>query len=469
MWLGSPPGSIGMFLSRVAITLAAGVVLFSPLRSAAADRLCDASFENCRTPLLELIKNERSGIDVAFWFMEDARYSAAIIDRWKAGVPVRIIMDSRANVSYPHNVPVLKALADARIPMREKTSGGIVHWKTMIFAGQNVVEFSGANFSPHAFVPVTPYVDYCDEVIYTTDDPALVNSFKTRFDDVWTTTTGYRNYANGPATPTRRYPTFAIDARLNFPPYQDFANRSVKRYNAERLAIDALMYRITDRRHSDALIAARQRGVAVRLITEPQQYRDPKRLWHSWNIDRMYMAGIRIRHRAHAGWMHQKTTLLRGQQLAIFGSSNWTSPSASSQLEHNIFSTDFAFYRFFADVFERKWRNLAGKTETTSFVPLPPNTPSYVSPSDGATRQPLTVTLKWRAGYWAHKYDIYFGTSPTPPRIAANVELGPSTSSGDYKGYTVTNLRRGVTYYWKIVSKTMANQSKAGVIRSFRT
>lgn len=458
-----------MFLSRVAIAVATSVIFFSPSHTEAADRLCDASIHDCRTAIIDLIKNERIGIDVAFWFMEDTRYSTAIIERWRAGVPVRIIMDSRANAEYPHNVPVLKALADAKIPMREKSSGGIVHWKTMIFAGQNAVEFSGANFSPHAFVPVTPYVDFHDEVIYTTTDAALVNSFKTRYDDAWTTTTGYRNYANGPVTPTRRYPTFTIDTRLNFPPYQDFANRSVSRYNAETVGIDSLMYRITDRRQADAIIAARQRGVPVRLITEPRQYRDPERLWHSWNIDRMYMAGVKIRNRAHTGWMHQKTTLLRGQQMTIFGSSNWTTPSARSQLEHNIFSKDFSFYLFFSDLFERKWSNLAGKAETISFVPQPPDTPVYVSPARDATRQPITVTLKWKAGYWAHKYDIYFGTTATPPRIVANKELGPSTSSGDYKSFTVSNLKRGVTYYWKIVSKTMANKSKTGVVWSFTT
>ena len=454
---------------RVAIATLAIAVLCAPDRAAAADRLCDASYQNCRTPLLNLIKAETVGIDVAFWMMEDTRYATAIIERWRAGVPVRVIMDTRANASYPHNAPVIKALADARIPMREKTSGGIVHWKTMVFAGQSVVEFSGANFTPHAFVPTTPYVNYIDEAIYITDNPALVNSYKRRFDDVWTTTSGYRNYANGPATPTRSYPLFTIDGRLNFPPYNNFATRSVTHYNAEAVGIDSLIYRITDRRHTDAIIAARKRGVPVRIITEPQQYRDPKRMWHSWNIDRMYMAGVRIRNRKHAGWHHQKTTLLRGQRMTIFGSSNWTSPSASSQLEHNIFTTDATFYNYFKAMFERKWANATGAAETVAFTPLAPDTPKYVSPANAGTGQPLTVTLKWKAGYWAHKYDIYFGTTASPPRLAANVELGPSTSSGNYKTYKVANLKRGTTYYWKIVSRTMANMSKTGVVWSFRT
>src|SRR6266852_1083670 len=37
-----------------------------------------------------------------------------------------------------------------------------LHWKTMIFAGQGKVEFSGANYTGSEFVPVTPYVEAAD-------------------------------------------------------------------------------------------------------------------------------------------------------------------------------------------------------------------------------------------------------------------------------------------------------------------
>ena len=37
-----------------------------------------------------------------------------------------------------------------------------------------------------------------DESIYFTDDAVVVNSFRTKYDDLWTNTTGYANYANIP-------------------------------------------------------------------------------------------------------------------------------------------------------------------------------------------------------------------------------------------------------------------------------
>ena len=450
--------------------LAVAIMLAASAPAFAAERYCDASHEDCRTPLLDLIRAETQGIDVAFWFMEDARYSQLLIDKWKAKVPVRIIMDTEANGPYPGNAPIVASLKAAGLPMIEKTTGGIVHWKTMIFHGQNKIEFSGANFSPDAFVPTVDYADYVDEVIYFSDDPALVNSFKSRFDDVWTATSGYTNYNNAPAPRVRRNDPFPIDSQLNFPPFNNFATRSVSAYNAEKTAIDAIMFRITDRRHSDALIAALGRGIPVRLITEMNQYRDPVRMWHSWNVDRLYMAGVQIRVRAHeGGGMHQKTTLLRSQAMTIFGSSNWTSPSATSQLEHNIFTKKPLLYQFMSDLFERKWTNATGIAETKPFVPLPPDAPTSPSPAVAAQGVATTVTLKWNGGYYAHIYDIYFGTSSNPPLFAANKELGPSDGPTDMISFQVTGLQPGTQYYWKIVSKTMANMTKSGPVWNFRT
>jgi hypothetical protein len=438
--------------------------------ASAADTLCDSSFQDCRSPLIDLIRNETQGIDVAFWFMEDARYSNELIKRWQAGVPVRVIMDPRAFIpSKPSHAQIVQQLRDAGIPIRQKNGGGILHWKVMLFAGQGKVEFSAANYSGEAFVPAIPYVNYIDEVIYFTDQVSIVNSFKTKYDDLWTSGSPFANYANI-TTLTRNYPTYSIDPELNWPPTQSFVSRATAADNAETTQIDAIMYRITDRRHTDALIAAKQRGVVVRLITEPAQYRDETRLWHSWNVDRLYMAGIQIKHRAHAGLTHQKSAVFYSQGLTFFGSSNWTSPSTSSQHEHNYFTKKSNFLTFFKDQFNRKWNNTTGNVETEDFVPLPPNRPVYNAPANGATGVGTSVTLKWFGGPWAHNYDILMGTTATSLRvIAPDQPLGPSESSSDYQTFTVSNLTSGTTYYWQIVSKTMANQTAAGPVWSFST
>jgi phosphatidylserine/phosphatidylglycerophosphate/cardiolipin synthase-like enzyme len=454
---------------------ACALVALAASPSAAREELCDPSFQDCRAPLLTLIKAETTEIDVGLWFMTDARYSNLLVQKQQAGVKIRILMDPREFAQDPVDKTIMDQLQSGGIPMRKRIAGGIEHWKAMIFAGQNTVYFGSANFDPLAFVPNQPYENYADETVYFTDDASVVNSFMTKFDDAWTDTTSYANYANVVGPLTRSYPISTIDPELNFPPGQDFANRSVGRYNAETQKIDVDMFRITDQRHTNAIINAVARGIPVRLLADPDEYRLPTRLWDAWNVDRLYTAGVTVRMTVHQGLNHSKLVLLYGQGMSIFGSSNWTTPSANSQHEHNYFTKNASIFSWFVDYFERRWNNSSpgGFVESGPFTPLPPDKPVYQTPANSTVGLATTaVNLVWDGGPWAHVYDIYFGTSPTPPLFAPNQTLGPddpTKGAPQYQSFTLPTLSPGTTYYWQIVSKTMANQTKAGPVFSFTT
>jgi hypothetical protein len=463
----------------ISFCVGALVALAVPYSAAAQgfEKLCDPKNEDCRTPLLNLIRNEQQGIDVAFWFMTDARYSFEIRQRFNAGVPVRVLVDEQSNRSHPQNATILQELKNAGIPMRRRNSGGILHWKMMLFHGQDMVQFSAANYEGPEFKYQVLGSDYIDEAIYFSNDGALVDSFRTKFDDLWTNISRYVNYANISGALTRRYPTYPVVSWMNFPPGQNYATRAVGRYVRETDQIDVIMYRITDARHTNALIDAKvNRGVPVRLITEPLQYRDPTKIWHSYNVDRMYMAGVEIKQRKHAGYMHQKSVILRGLGEVIFGSSNWTEASANQQDEHNVFYSPSVgkpwFYQWFVDQFEDKWNDTSG---FVPFVPLPPDNPVYQAPANGAAGLPLTVTLRWDGGNWAHKYDVYFSDNEAAvrdgaesARIATDLAVG-SPVTGVSESFMVGNLAAGRTYYWRIVGKTMADQANSASTWSFTT
>ena len=465
------------------LVLMLGLLLLStiPAPASAQDRLCDPGDENCRTILINYINNETVGIDVAFWFMEDSRYTTALINRFKAGVPVRVLVDPRANPTYPLNADRLAELQAAGIPMRKRLTNYILHWKMMLFHGQNVVEFSGANYSGNAWSPLASpdYSNYIDEAIFFTSDTAITNSFRTKFDDHWVNTTEWADYANITQPLTRRYDIFPKASVLNFPPAENYRTRAVNAYNAEKKKIDVIMYRITDRAHTDAILAAVARGVPVRLITEPDQYRLVDRMWHSWNVDRLYMGGVQVKHRAHAGLNHQKSVILYDQNgtvagdqsMVIFGSSNWTSPSANGQVEHNMFTTKPDLVSWYIDQFERKWNNTGGVIENADFVPLPPDTPKNPVPVTGATAVNTTVTLKWFGGPWAHLYDLYLDTNPNPTTLVAEnlAETGSKTATSTFSYPLPTPLVAGTTYYWKVVGKTMALKTKTSAVWSFTT
>jgi len=442
-------------------------ILLSCHSASAQERLCDPSFEDCYTPLLNAIQAETVGIDSAFYWIELPDVADAIIKRYQAGVPVRLTVEPRASAKIPGNQTLLDRFQAAGIPMRYKLGDGILHAKMMLLAGQNKVIFSSSNFGDADVRPFDPFANYVDGAWYFSDDPAVVNSFKTRYDDIWTSTTLYGNYANIAGTLSRRYPAFAIDPSLNFLPNQnsleDYSLRTIAQIDLENRQIDLTMYRLTDPSICDALLRAVARGVQVRLLAEPLEYRfDASRtgseLTGPYNVDRLYAAGVQIKMRRHLGLTHQKSLTLYSRGLTIFGSSNWSSPSFNYQEEHNYFTTKPWFFQWFVNQFNRKWDSA---TEFQPFVPQPPSAPVNLAPANGSTAA-QAVTLTWEGGPWAHKYDVFFGRNENNMSlIAADVVTGTLGTTGS-ETYLVSNLENGAGYCWRVVGKTMANQTAVG-------
>jgi len=459
------------FMLRAALlmSLLSGV---APSRAAAQERFCDTSVSNCRVPLVDLIDGEQVGIDVGVWVIKDARIPAALIRARSRGVPVRLIMDTRANASFAGNAQYIADMAAAGVQMRERTAGDICHWKLMIFTGQNTVEFSGANYTPYEFVPVTSYVNYEDEVIYFST--RFVQSFMTTFDDIWTNTAEYADFANVTEPLTRVHDTYPVSSELNFPPADSYTNRLLPLLDAETSQIDVQVFRWTDDRPIDHLIQALQRGVVVNAYIDKGEYRNADRARDAYNVDRLYLAGqeypglLTIRQQHHLGLSHQKTVWLHDTEATIFGTSNWSTASDDNQLEANLFTTDADTWIALHDVFERKWTNSAagGIQETEPFTPIGPDKPVNVSPPDASNGTATTgASLTWNGGSWAWSYDIYFGDTPNPGLF---MSTGPDFGNGVVT-FPLPPLLSGHTYYWRIVGYTAAGLFRSGPITSFTT
>jgi len=445
---------------RVLVCLVAAI-LFVPASSRAAETFCESAGTDCRAQILSYIRGELIRLDIATEEITDPLIVDAIIARFRAKVPVRMLIEPRRNADEPLNGPALAKLKAAGVPMRYKSVGDILHWKMMIFAGQHTVEFGAAQLTQKYLVPVQPFVNFTQDPIVFSNTTAIVQSFERKFDDTWTDVVNFANYGNA-ATVAPAYGAFAIDPSLNFVPAENFATRAKPLYDAETTAIDAIIYKVTDPVHPDAMIRAVKRGVPVRIITEPNRYRNPDNTWQAYYLDRMWVAGVQIRNRKHLGFLHQKTALLYSQRRTLFGSSNWTTASSRTQYEHNYFATDATFFNWFRQIFARKW---ASTTETTAFVPLPPDVPVYVAPANTAGGQSTTVVLSWKPGLWARAADVYLGTASSPALYLKDVSVTP----GATKKLTVGGLQPGRSYFWKIVSKTAAGKTASGAVWSFGT
>jgi hypothetical protein len=161
-----------------------------------------SSTTNVTSILVQYISQETTRLDISSWYLSEHAISIAIANRFAAGVRVRIIGD-RGSIfdADPHTKAECFWLASQGIPIRLRFNPTwfpeIDHWKAAIFVGQNTVEFGSGNFAPTELAPIDAH-NYDDDSEMFTTDPALVNAFKTKFDQIWNDTTVEPSIIGGP-------------------------------------------------------------------------------------------------------------------------------------------------------------------------------------------------------------------------------------------------------------------------------
>ena len=164
--------------------------------------------EDCRAILLDLIRNERQGIDVGFWFMEDDRYAAELIRRARTGVPVRVLVRSARTEPHQHADPRSTrsrrhsdspADRPRHFPLENDVARGPAHRRV-----QRRELFADGLCSDRAVR------NYIDEAIFFSDDPPIVQSFMSgrRSLDGHNVVRRLRSISGAPS---RRYPLYAVD------------------------------------------------------------------------------------------------------------------------------------------------------------------------------------------------------------------------------------------------------------------
>jgi phosphatidylserine/phosphatidylglycerophosphate/cardiolipin synthase-like enzyme len=171
------------------------------------DRPCGPTVTECNVLnyILQRINAETVRIDVSAWYLNEHAISIALVNRFKAGVPVRLIGDRVSIFEIdPNTKTEFYYLANNGVPTRLRYNPTwypeIDHWKMAIFAGQNVVEFGSANWTTSELAPWSS-TDYDDETAMFADDPVLVGAFKTKFDRMWNDTTAEPQARDGAPPP----------------------------------------------------------------------------------------------------------------------------------------------------------------------------------------------------------------------------------------------------------------------------
>src|ERR1043166_8143117 len=176
---------------RISVAAACAITLFA-VRASAADQVYFASKTNVTNILVNYINNENVRLDVSSWYLSEHSVSIAILNRFKAGVAVRLMGDRGAIFEAdPNTKREFYWLAAQGVPIKLRFNPTwfpeINHWKMAIFVGQNTVEFGSGNFAPTELAPVSA-TNYCDDSELFTSDPDILNAFKTKFDVMWNDT-----------------------------------------------------------------------------------------------------------------------------------------------------------------------------------------------------------------------------------------------------------------------------------------
>lgn len=141
----------------------------------------------------------------------------------------------------------------------------------------------------------------------------------------------------------------ASSTRVYTSPGDDCWQRIVGLFASCRRAADVCVFTITDDRIADAMIEARRRGVALRVISD-----DDKATDRGSDIVRLSEAGVSVRVDRSPHHMHHKFAVF-DDATALTGSYNWTRSAAKHNRENVLITDEKSVVGAYRQCFAELW------------------------------------------------------------------------------------------------------------------
>ncbi|MFM8727389.1 MAG: phospholipase D-like domain-containing protein [Planctomycetaceae bacterium] len=144
-----------------------------------------------------------------------------------------------------------------------------------------------------------------------------------------------------------------VYARAWFSPHDDCPREIRSLIAAARHTIDLCVFTITDDRLTQSVIAAHQRGVRIRIITDNDKAADL-----GSDADRFRQSGVQLRIDQTQWHMHHKYAVF-DQKILLNGSYNWTRGAAEHNEENFLVLNHQPLVSRYQEHFETLWNSLA--------------------------------------------------------------------------------------------------------------
>lgn len=309
------------------------------------NRKCET--EVCKE-ILNNINNSKKSIDMAIYgYSSVPKIEEALIEAKNRGVNIRLVFDSNSKGEniYPNTYDFLKIATDSISDKNSSEANKLMHNKFYIFDDEILITGS-ANLSR------TDMSGYNTNSIIVLKSPEIAEVYKNEFEQMYS-----GKFHNEKASKNKfDYSIGKTKIRISFSPQdKGIENLVLPLINKAQDYIYIPTFVLTEKRVTEALIKAKERGVDVKIIMDALN----SSMKHS-KIKELRQAGIPVKSENYAGKMHSKSIIV-DNKYTIIGSMNFSNSGENYNDENFVLVEDSEIATNYKDFFEYQWSKIDNK------------------------------------------------------------------------------------------------------------
>lgn len=321
-----------------------------------------------------LIDESNITLDIAVWDNGSAKIITALNNAYLRGVQVRYI-------SSTNSLNTALSGLNSNIPLLKRNAGlttNVMHNKFIIVDNTKILSGS-MNFGNGSI-----FDDYNNIVIIS--NSSLAQAYTTEFNEMWGSSGAQPNTSNSKFGPdksdntTHLFTLGTSSVESYFSPTDGTTAKIINAINSADFTLDVALFTFTNNDLGDAVIAAKNRGVAVRCIMENENYIGSE-------YSKLINAGILvISHAAIANDFHHKYCIIDAKQnssdpIVVTGSHNWSNSAEDEYDENTLIIHDEIIANQYLEEFSKRFTSLSVGINQSK-IPTQPNW-LYPNPNSG--------------------------------------------------------------------------------------